>query len=34
MCEGEKDETLRGEDGLRMETIKIYRDKEKHSDLQ
>ena len=33
-CEGEKDETLRGEDGLRMETIKIYRDKEKHSDLQ
>lgn len=34
MCERQKDETLRGEDGLRMEIIKIYRDKEKHSDLQ
>ena len=34
MCERERDESLRDEDGLRMENIKIHRDKEKHADLQ
>lgn len=34
VCAKERDESLRDEDGLRMEKIKIHRDKEKLSDLQ
>lgn len=34
VCVKERGESLRDEDGLRMENIKIHRGKEKHSDLQ